>query len=205
MSEAFQFAAVILAAGGSRRMGQPKLLLPWGNSSILGHLLEQWRNLGAAQTGIVCAPDHEPLELELQRLGFSKSECIYNPEPQAGMFRSVQCAAAWRGWQSGLTHWVMALGDQPHVRAGTLGRLLEFARANASRVSQPTLHGRPRHPVILPKPIFQALETTKCSTLREFLSLQCVAGCEIDDPGLDLDIDRPEDYRRALDLRAKES
>ena len=33
---------VILAAGRSRRMGKPKLLLPWGETSVLGHLIRQW-------------------------------------------------------------------------------------------------------------------------------------------------------------------
>ena len=37
----FQFAAVILGAGRSSRMGQPKLLLPWDGGTILEHLIEQ--------------------------------------------------------------------------------------------------------------------------------------------------------------------
>jgi molybdenum cofactor cytidylyltransferase len=41
--------AVILAAGRSTRMGQPKLLLPWGKTSVLGHLIGQWQSAGAGQ------------------------------------------------------------------------------------------------------------------------------------------------------------
>ena len=39
--------AIILAAGESRRMGQPKLLLPWGNGTILGTVIETIREAGA--------------------------------------------------------------------------------------------------------------------------------------------------------------
>ena len=56
--EAFRLGAVILAAGRSLRMGRPKLLLPWGETSVLGHLLNQWRQVGAAQVAVVHAADN---------------------------------------------------------------------------------------------------------------------------------------------------
>ena len=43
----FSVGVVILAAGRSARMGRPKLLLPWGETSVLGHLIKQWQALGA--------------------------------------------------------------------------------------------------------------------------------------------------------------
>ena len=41
-----RFGVVILAAGASSRMGKPKLVLPWGKTSVLGHLIEQWKQAG---------------------------------------------------------------------------------------------------------------------------------------------------------------
>ena len=38
-----KLGVIILAAGASERMGRPKLLLPWGKSTVLAHLLAQWR------------------------------------------------------------------------------------------------------------------------------------------------------------------
>ena len=46
---------VFLGAGASARMGRPKLLLPWGGTSILGHLIGQWRALAAEQIAVVGA------------------------------------------------------------------------------------------------------------------------------------------------------
>ena len=47
--------AVILAAGSSSRMGRPKLLLPWGATSVLGHQIQTWRSLSVGQIATVVA------------------------------------------------------------------------------------------------------------------------------------------------------
>ena len=193
--------AVILAAGRSSRMGQAKLLLPWGQTSVLGHLLAQWRELGAGQIAVIAAADDPPLHGELERLGFPASERIDNPAPERGMFSSVQCAARWPGWKASLTHWAIVLGDQPHLRLETLRTLLAFGAARPGTVCQPARGGRLRHPVLLPAPVFARLAATTAADLKQFLSACPVAACEVDDQGLDLDIDRPEDYARALSIR----
>src|SRR6185503_15148995 len=107
-----QFGVVILAAGASRRMGRPKLLLPWGETSVLGHLLQKWTELGAAQIAVVYAADTKIIAAELDRLAFSPAQRIQNPAPENGMFSSIQCAANWQGWNQDLTHWIVTLGDQ---------------------------------------------------------------------------------------------
>ena len=90
----FKFGVVILAAGSSRRMGRPKLLLEWNGTTILGHLLGQWNKLRAAQIGVVCAADGVAVRQELVRLAFARENFIPNPAPDEGMFSSVRCAAA---------------------------------------------------------------------------------------------------------------
>jgi molybdenum cofactor cytidylyltransferase len=199
------FAVVLLAAGASSRMGRPKLLLPWEDTSVLGHLLAQWQRVGAAQTTLVRRADDAALDHELTRLGFDRANCILNPDPDRGMFSSIRCAAQWTGWRTGLTHWVIALGDQPHVRLRTLRALLDFAADHPDRICQPARQGRTRHPVLLPKDAFFQLAETGAPTLKAFLRARVdqIACCELDDAGLDLDLDRPEDYERALALFAR--
>src|SRR5881396_1156340 len=106
------FATVILAAGASSRMGKPKLLLPWGETSVIGHLIEQWRAAEASQIAVVLAAADKALERELDRIAFPGAGRIHNPAPEQGMFSSIQCAARWRDWKPNLRHWVIALGDQ---------------------------------------------------------------------------------------------
>ena len=190
---------VILAAGRSVRMGRPKLLLPWGQTSVLGHLLGQWQALRVGQTAVVCATGDDGIHAELDCLGLPADDRICNPAPDRGMFSSIQCAAQWAGWKAGLTHWAIVLGDQPLVRGETLRRLLEFGAARPELICQPARGGHGRHPVVLPKAAFLTLADSAAPSLKEALQVCAgqVAFCPVDDPGLDLDIDRPEDYDKA--------
>ncbi len=197
------FGVVILAAGASSRMGRPKLLLPWGTTSILGYLIEQWQRLGARQIAVVHAGGDSAIHRELDRLRTSADERVANPAPDRGMFSSIQCAAAWHGWNSELTHLAIALGDQPHLRDGTLRELVDFAAANPEKVCQPSRQGRRRHPVLLPRPVFERLKTCVATDLKQFLLGETVATHELDDPALEFDIDVPADYEKAVRLFLK--
>jgi len=194
----FVFATVILGAGKSTRMGRPKLLLPWGKRSVIEHLVSQWAAAGAEQITVVCAADDHQLQRELGRVGVPDADRIFNPAPEAGMFSSIRCAALWTRWNPRVSHWVITLGDQPHLHAETLLGLVHFARAHSDRVCQPARAGHPRHPVLMPKAVFLQLGGSPAANLRQFLSSCEVALWESSDPGLDLDLDRPEDYERAL-------
>jgi len=193
---------VILAAGASSRMGTPKLLLPWGGTSVLGHFIEQWRAVKANQIAIVLASGHTSIGIELDRLGFPAANRIANPQPDRGMFSSIQCAATWGKWDSALTHGVIVLGDQPHLLRETLRALLDFAAAQSQKICQPSRRGRPRHPVVLPKAILDQIKDSREETLKQFLQNNppAVALLEWDDPGLDFDVDTPADYEQALRL-----
>jgi CTP:molybdopterin cytidylyltransferase MocA len=192
-------AAVILAAGASSRMGCPKTLLPWGSTSVLGHLLKQWQGPGADPIAVVCAGRDQAMHQELDRLGVPEALRILNPAPDRGMFSSIRCAAEWGAGIPSLTNLAIVLGDQPHLRDETLQALARFDAANPDRVCQPSCHGRPRHPVIMPRVIFERLQRWVGDNLKQFLQTQSVMTCELDDPGLDFDIDRPEDYERAVE------
>lgn len=225
-----EFAVVLLAAGASSRMGRPKLLLPWGATTVIGHLLEGWRALGSSQIAVILAgggsgdgsavdgagpgaagrgPMTPPgftfgLGWELDRRespGF-RIERLINPDPARGMFSSIQVAARWQGWKPSLTHFLISLGDQPHVRESTWRRLLEAGAGHPDRICQPARSGRPRHPVLMPARHFQALATATEANLKDFLAPRDhLRHCfECDDPGLDLDLDYPADYEKALQL-----
>lgn len=196
----FLIGVIILGAGASSRMGRPKLLLPWGETSIIGHLIQQWQALEVAQIAVVCRQGDRELSAELDRLGFSRHDRIENPQPERGMFSSVRCAANWNGWRHGLTAWAIVLGDQPHLRPDTLQALLTFQREHPDAVCQPVYDGHARHPVLLPRRAFDELNRLEVKTLKDFLKrTSCpLARCPIKDSGLALDLDRMEDYERAI-------
>src|SRR5579884_1733054 len=196
----FSFAAVILAAGRSSRMGRPKMLLPWGQTSVLGQQIELWAKISASQITVICAADDSAIQAELDRLGFPAANRIFNPEPARGMFSSIQCADQWTGWQPALTHWAIALGDQPHLKLSTLRTLVDFARQHPAKICQPAFSGHARHPVVLPASGFKSLAVSRAHSLKDFLqdNASLVELVTVDDPGLELDLDGPSDYESAL-------
>lgn len=190
---------IILAAGRSTRMGRPKMLLTWKRSTVLGHLLATWSTLPVAQCAVVCALDDRLMAQELDRLDFSKDQRILNPEPELEMRHSIRCAARWEGWNPSLTHWAIALGDQPHLSVEMLTHLLERAEAEPRFIWQPRFNGKAGHPLILPKALFQELGSSQDTTLKEFLRRHIcqIRYAETEDAGLHLDLDTPEDYDAA--------
>ena len=189
---------VILGAGASSRMGRPKLLLPWRDTTVIGAILRQWRELGAGQIVVVHRPNDAPLALELDRLDHPRADRIENPQPERGMFSSIVCAANWPGWRKKIASWAVALGDQPHLGSDTLRQLLAFHFAHAEAICQPEFDGHARHPVILPRSAFEELKKSEVTTLKDFLKQVPVprVQCSVDDAGLALDMDTPEDYKQ---------
>jgi molybdenum cofactor cytidylyltransferase len=191
---------VILGAGASSRMGRPKLLLPWRATTVVGHIISQWRELGASQIAVVQRNNDLALTVELDRLNFPQSDRIRNPTPGHGMFSSILCAANWAGWHDHLTRFAIALGDQPQFRPETLRGLLECHSEHPDAVCQPEFQGRVRHPVLLPREIFNQLKHTEAQTLKDFLKHipRSAVQYSVDDASLTLDLDTPEDYIEAM-------
>ena len=188
----------ILGAGASSRMGRPKLLLPWHGTTVIGHLLAQWQELGAAQIAVVLRADDQALATELDRLDFSSQDRIVNPQPERGMFSSIVCAANWSGWQTNISNWALVLGDQPHLRTETLRHLLDFSAQNPAAICQPESGGKAGHPVIFPRSALAELKHSPASTLKDYLRLTSLprVQCPVIDSGVSLDMDTPEDYKR---------
>ena len=192
--------AVILGAGASSRMGRPKLLLPWKGTTVVGHQVSLWRSLDVAQVALVCRPSDGMMFNELDRIGVGMKDRIINPEPDRGMFSSIVCAAGWPGWRSEISHMAISLGDQPHLEVQTLSSVLAFAGENPAMICQPAFNGRPRHPVIIPFDKIRHVAQSGRGNLKEFLH-SCageIALLEIADPGLNADMDTPQDYEALL-------
>ena len=197
---------IILAAGASVRMGCPKLLLPWQDTTVIGHIIRQWRDLGTAQIVVVHRPNDTPLFVELDKLNFSSQNRVENPQPERGMFSSILCAAQWNGWNDDISSHAIVLGDQPHLHLDTLRALMEFHFSHPGAICQPFFGDHERHPVFLPRRAFDSLKTTRAKTLKDFLKHISSPAVQypMNDPGLALDMDTPKDYTRLKNLTSAE-
>jgi molybdenum cofactor cytidylyltransferase len=196
MSTRLHLAAIILAAGRARRMGTPKLLLPWHGSTIIAHEIETWRQLDA-DIRVVCGPRPDPIQDELDRLHFPDTSRFVNSDPDDGMFSSIRIAAR-AEWPEDTTHFAIVLGDQPQIKKTTLQKLLHIAEEEFDTIAQPSHHNHFGHPVILPRQQFLKLADTPAPRLCDFLSGEYVTAVPVDDPGLDININVAADYESAL-------
>jgi molybdenum cofactor cytidylyltransferase len=190
----------ILAAGESKRMGRPKLCLPWKNTTILGHVIGQWHRAGVKDLLVVHAPDTEaPVVKELDRLDVPAHERAATVAPQRGMMGSVVTAARRAVQIPSLTHLVIALGDQPQVQTQTLRTLLTACAIRRDSILRVSHQGKPGHPLALPAACLADLGATSAATLRDFIgSLQkSPEDLTSSDSGVLMDIDTPDEYAEA--------
>src|SRR5436190_14929667 len=81
--------AVILAAGASQRMGSPKALLPWGDSTLLEYVLAQARAASVEDIVVVLGPATRHLGAILGEV-----RVVLNLEPESGRSASIRIGSA---------------------------------------------------------------------------------------------------------------
>jgi molybdenum cofactor cytidylyltransferase len=110
---------LVLAAGGSSRLGRPKQLLPYGDATLLDHVLDTARACELDQ--LVCVIGGAAGEVR-ETVGFDGVEVVENPGFGEGCSSSI--AAALAAVHDRADVLVLMLGDQPGVTAGTVAALL---------------------------------------------------------------------------------
>jgi molybdenum cofactor cytidylyltransferase len=114
---------LVLAAGGSKRLGQPKQLLPYAGTTLLGHVLEVARACDFDQ--LLCVVGGGGTEVR-RRTRFDGVEVIENHWYGDGCSSSI--AAALGAVDPSTELLVLLLGDQPGVRSATVRRLIAAIR-----------------------------------------------------------------------------
>ena len=102
-------SAIILAAGQSKRMGQPKMVLPWGKSTVIEQVVMTFLQAGIEDILVVTGGAHEVVEKTLDPYPVRK---IYNPDYAAGeMLSSLQLGLSKLHREAQAV--LVGLGDQP--------------------------------------------------------------------------------------------
>jgi len=143
-------AGLVLAAGGSKRLRQPKQLLRFGSSTLLGHVLDTARACRFDQTLCVLGGGARGIRAAVD---FSRVEVVENREFGEGCSSSI--AAALGAVDPRADALVLMLGDQPGVTAGTVAALLA-GRRDAPLAVCAYDDGR-GHPLAFSRGMFEAL------------------------------------------------
>jgi molybdenum cofactor cytidylyltransferase len=195
-------AALVLAAGASRRMGRPKPLLPWGGRTLLEWELDELMRSSVDEVVVVLGARAEAVR---RALGEGARHCVFNPRWPQG--RATSLAAGGRALSAGgraAPDAVVVMNvDQP-TRAAIVDALLAELRASGADIVQPAYRGQRGHPVVLRGGLLGELAaaTEAQQGLRGVLSAHPPRLLAMDDePVVRLDLDTPDtldDARRLL-------
>ena len=190
-------AAVVLAAGRSRRMGQAKQLLPLGGSTLLARSLANVLSSAAGPIVLVLGFAAEQIQRDTPTELLERVTVMIHAEYAEGMSSSLRAGLAAVGSQADAA--LIVLADQPFVRPETMDAMIEAYRKSSAEIVVPYFKGQRGNPVLLDRSVFPA-----AMNLEGDIGFRAIFGrrsgallvLDVDDEGVLLDIDNREDYER---------
>ena len=191
-------AAVILAAGGSSRMGQPKQLLRFRGSSLLRRAIDTARAVPTEQVIVVLGHAADQL---LPELADSGATVVLNDQWSEGVSTSLRGGLA--AVASEARGVFIYPADMPMVTPEALRELARRQQVSGRPAAMTEAGGVRGVPVFITRSLFPSLmiqegDVGGAQYLRAHP--ESVEAVHFDDPDLMRDVDRPEDYSRLLEL-----
>jgi len=189
-------SAIILAAGKSERMGMPKFALKFNrHRTFLEEIVGQFDSFGCKEIIVVMNKEGRKLIDEMEIKLPENVIIANNPYPELGRFSSIKTGLGFlRNTDSLFLHNV----DNPFVNRNVLRRL--FNNDNNADYYVPVHENRGGHPILLTGKVVN--EIRKCPnvdfSLKEYLKAYRKTVVEVDDPGIFININSPEDYVKAI-------
>jgi molybdenum cofactor cytidylyltransferase len=193
-------AAIIPAAGRSSRMGRPKLSLPLGDDTVLGHVIRTLRDGGADRIVTVLGP--HPSELERLARSAGAEICLLQ-DHTADMRETVVRGLDWLEEHlrpSTTDAFLLMPGDMPGITSAAIRRLIaEHDRDALNRILVPQFRERSGHPTLIPWSHAAGIRAIPAGQgIDSYLRTQGAnkLGVHVDDAGVLSDLDTPDDYER---------
>lgn len=153
-------AAVILAAGESKRMGSPKALLLHHDRTFLEHLLDVTRHPRIETQHIVLGAGAEEI---IERAGLDRTITVVNPNWETGQLSSIQAAVSHVS-STPADGVLLCLVDQPLITSSLVNDLVTTFYRTGKSIVIPTFRGQRGHPVIFARKLFGELLAAPAET-----------------------------------------
>jgi len=138
-----EIAAILLAAGRSRRMGAFKPLLPFGDTTVIESCLNNLHTAGIENIVVVVGHRAEEVRAQLRNLNITFA---LNPDPDSEMSASIACGVELVNENAKAL--LISLVDHPAVSSEVIALLIKEWSQGAKLV-QPEYNGRGGHPVLI--------------------------------------------------------
>ncbi len=182
-------------------MGRPKLLLPWGDTTLIGQVLRRWKASRVDEVIVVIQPEDDALAAECQ------GACVVRRTPAPAQMKDSICygleAAAEQFGAGPGDVWLVAPADMPNLRSQAIDALLDAYTTcgdvgdDAARIIAAAHQGHRGHPVLFPWSL--ASEVHALSDDEGLNVLTCrhpVVEVEVADSAMFEDVDTPADYAK---------
>ncbi len=192
-------SAVILAAGESRRMGKPKLLLPWGDKTIIETIIKTVLQSEIKHIVVVLGSEKDKIRSQISNYPVIIAE---NQEYQKGMLTSIQCGL--RAVPDGTDAVMVLLGDQPMVNGPVIDQLADTFRHTDKGILIAVHKGKRGHPIIIKTKYKRDIEQLGSeNSMHDFTRKFASEILEVETGTTEVlkDIDTPEDYHKEIKYR----
>ena len=188
-------SAIVLAAGRSIRMGSMKLVLPWGNFTVIGSVIATLLEAGLFDIYVVTGDNRKELEDALQK--FDLNFCT-NPDYLHGeMLSSVRVGLQCLGDDSEAA--MIVLGDQPQVEAEVVCAIMDRYQLTRNKIIVPSYKMHRGHPWLIDRSLWRELRNlTIDQTLHDYLNKQQenINYVNVNTASVIMDLDTPSDYQK---------
>lgn len=190
-------AGIVLAAGGSSRLGEPKQLVPWRGHPLVWHAVRAALDGGLSPVVVVVGQAAERVR---QALAGEPVLWIENRDWQAGQSQSVLAGMAALAEVRPVEAVVMLLADMPFVDAQLVRAVGNRYRKTGAALVAPYANGRRSNPVLFDRVTFDDLQRLEGDQGGRILFQRHPhAAIEWDD-SITFDLDTPADLKRLREL-----
>jgi molybdenum cofactor cytidylyltransferase len=186
--------AVVLAAGMSRRMGQPKVLLPWGRKTILEQILDQLILARVPHITVVTGHRAGEVVALARRSGVSD---VHNPDYATGeMLSSLKAGLA--AMPSHIAAALVVLGDQPRIQARVVAQVMTAYAEGAGDIVAPSYNMRRGHPILIDRRYWpEIMALPDGGAPRDVINRyqDHIGYVNVDTDSVLGDVDTPDEYR----------
>ena len=177
-------------------MGQPKMLLPWGKSTVLQTVITTFQTAGIRDILVVTGGAHD----QVSALVGQSVQIVYNENYARGeMLSSIQTGLNVKKSESRAV--LIALGDQPQIQAKSIQKILQEHNQTNAPLIVPSYQMRRGHPWLVARELWdEILRMPVGETSREFLNRHArdIHYVQMDTPTILQDLDTPEEYLWSL-------